>query len=345
MTPAVRLRLFAALAVSLLAHFLLLSSTGRFWTAMPEALDFPIEASLELPPPAPAPAPARPQPRAPSAAASIPPVPAAPEPVTASPPGPEPTLGASIQPEPAPAEATLGEPGPPPAADEVAAVPAPPLRRAVRQLARPLEIKYAVVVGEDGFTAGQAVYIWRPTPGRYSLVSTIQATGLTALFIPGSIIQVSEGRVDGRGLQPEQYLLRRGERRQETARFLWAQNRIDLGRKYGIHELTPEAQDLLSWPFHLAMTAREDEPDFSLGVTNGRRFSQYGFRSLGRKSVEVSGRSFATLHLQGGRAGEGSIDVWLDREGYGLPVKVRTQDLKGQTMMLVLEAVSEARPE
>jgi len=233
------------------------------------------------------------------------------------------------------------QPGPEALSGGTHAPPTPP-REAVRELPRQWEIKYAVLVGEEGFAAGEAVDIWHLADGRDSLVSTVQAVGLAALFVQGRIVQVSEGDVDAHGLQPEHYWMKRGERRQETARFLWAQNRIDLGGKHGVHDLTPQAQDLLSFPFHLAMTVREGEPDFALGVTNGRHFKQYVFHNLGRESMRIGGRYLALLHLQGSRAGEGSLDVWLDPERAGLPVKVRTLDQKGQTMMLLLQEVRES---
>lgn len=206
-------------------------------------------------------------------------------------------------------------------------------------------MRYVVQLGEGGFTAGQAVYVWHLQQGRYSLVSTLQASGITALFVQGRAVQVSEGEVDAFGLRPEQYWLKRAESKQDSARFIWAQNRLDLGSRRGMHPVTPQAQDLLSFPFHLAMTAREGEADFTLGVTNGRRYREYSFHNFGREEIELRGRTLETLHLQGSRPGEGSLDVWLDLGRSGLPAKVSIMDDKGKTMMLVLEEVRTAAQE
>jgi hypothetical protein len=334
--------LLAAIGLSLLLHFFLLVSAAPFWVVVPTEIDFPIEATLESLPAAP---PAKPAPPAEKPPARLIPSPAAP--------GPEPVPAPE---SPIPAAAEVAEPvatevlapaprvevaEPPSGAEPPDQAPAPPLRRAMRQLPEDLEIRYAVAVGEEGFVVGEAVYQWHARQGRYSLVNTLQATGLAALFIHGRIVQVSEGTMDDEGLRPEQYWLKRGERKQDTARFIWSQNRLDLGGKRGVHDLTAQAQDLLSFPFHLAMTTREAEPDFSMGVTNGRRFKQYAFRNLGRSSIELGRQKVEALHLQGRREGEGTLDVWLDPARTALPIKVRTLDEKGKTMMLLLQSMRE----
>ncbi|NTV94050.1 MAG: DUF3108 domain-containing protein, partial [Thiobacillus sp.] len=210
----------------------------------------------------------------------------------------------------------------------------------VRGLADNLVIHYRVQTGEDGagFVAGRATYIWHSRDGRYSLVSTLEATGLAALFISGRIVQVSEGTVDGAGLHPAQYHLQRNERKQDVARFGWSQNRLTMEGRPGV-ALTPQAQDLLSFPFHLAMTVREGEGDFTLGVTNGRKFNEFAFRVVGREVIDVAGRQLNTLHLHGEKTAEGTLDVWLDMDRSGLPVKVRTYDRKGKVAMMQLEGV------
>jgi hypothetical protein len=321
---------------------------GHYWTPMPAEIEFPIEASLvaeanEPPPPPPAPQRVIPAPDTASDQAPAEPLPPAPQEaeVMAVAEGDvaEPAESNGLPAETVPSFlAAADNPMPAPSDREV---PARPLRPAVRVMPRQLEIKYAVLVGENGYVAGEAISLWHAREGRYSLVSTIRATGLTALFIKGHIVQVSEGSVDASGLWPEQFRLKRGERRQDSARFFWPQKRLDLGPRRGMHDLTPQAQDLLSFPFHLALTAREGEPDFTLGVTNGRRFKDYAFRNLGRVNLELGGHRIEALHLQGSREGEGTLDVWLDPERSGVPVKVRTLDQEGKAMMLLLESVRE----
>ncbi|MDD3528661.1 MAG: DUF3108 domain-containing protein, partial [Gallionellaceae bacterium] len=154
-------------------------------------------------------------------------------------------------------------------------------------------------------------------------------------FVTGEIVQSSEGWLDAAGLRPQEYWLQRGQRRMEVARFDWDERRLALegGARA---DLADQAQDLMSLPFHLAMTAREGEGEFALGVTNGRKFNEFTFRQLGREGIEVGGRSLAALRLQGSRPGEGTLDIWLDLDGSGLPVRIRTTDRKGEVMELRL---------
>lgn len=256
--------------------------------------------------------------------------------------------------EPEPLSSGMAEPLPvvepevapaPPPAEPPAEPPAPkaPTRPVVRALGDNLTIHYSVQTGEgdSGFVAGRATYIWHSRNGRYSLVSTVEATGLAALFISGRIVQVSEGGIDAAGLRPDQYRLQRNERKQDVARFNWETNHLVLEGRGG-QTLSAQAQDLLSFPFHLAMTVSEGETDFVLGVTNGRKFNLYGFHVLGREQIEIRGKRFETLHIQGVREGEGALDVWLDLSRSGLPVRIRTLDSKGKAMELRLEGMGKA---
>jgi hypothetical protein len=351
--------MLAGLLASLLLHLAMLAATERVLPVRPGRIEFPIEAHISPEP------------------VLVPQTPIAPPErrarrETTRQEGPQPESPSQPSPEPAaevhePAQEQPGSEGhiatmPVTAApdawsapelvagtDEVSSqgakdgdIPDPALRMARRELPEKLEIRYAVGVGEGGFVAGEAVYHWHVRSGRYSLVSTIRPTGVTALFVHGRIVQVSEGEVDASGLRPEHYWMKRGERKQDTAQFIWSQNRLVMNVKRGTHDLLPQSQDLLSFPFHLAMTATADEPEFILAVANGRRYKRYLFRGLGNETIELGGQPVTTLHIQGRREGDGILDVWLDPDRYGLPVKVRTLDMKGDTMMLELRALSGA---
>jgi hypothetical protein len=48
-----------------------------------------------------------------------------------------------------------------------------------------------------------------------------------------------------------------------------------------------------------------------------------------------------TLHVQGSRAGDGSLDVWLAPTRHWLPMRIRTQDEKGKVIELNLAKLSD----
>ena len=319
--------LASALLISLALHLLMLASAGSWWTPPAKEIPFPIEANLALPEPAPRPVP-RPKPRA------IPAAPVAPAPAiaTETPPAPSPPVEPPPEPVAAPqpvAVTPVAETPPPPAA-------APePAALVLRKLPQHLTLRYAVQSGEGGFNLGQAIYTWQQRDGHYSLVSIAQATGLASLFVSGKLVQTSEGAITANGLQPEQYWLTRNERRQDVARFDWTQRR--LGLSGGGVDLPAASQDLLSFPFHLAMTMDESAREWSLWVTNGRKLRDYPFRNLGRERLTLGESEIETLHLQGSRGGEGTLDVWLAPSRHWLPLRIRTLDQKGRVLVLNLE--------
>jgi len=218
---------------------------------------------------------------------------------------------------------------PEPAAAEAALPPA------LRNLPERLNLRYAVRAGDGGFNLGQAIYSWQQHDGHYSLVSIAQATGLASLFVSGKLVQTSEGSITAHGLQPEQYWLSRSERKQDTARFDWGAGRLVQGAS-GV-ELPAGSQDVLSFPFHLAMTVGSLTTEWTLAVTNGRKLREYQFRNLGQERLAHGATEIDTLHLQGSRSGEGTLDVWLAPSRHWLPLRIRTLDQKGKVMVLSLE--------
>lgn len=205
-----------------------------------------------------------------------------------------------------------------------------------RDLPEQFTLRYAVHMGDGGLRLGDAVYQWRARDGRYSLTSTAEASGPAALLLSGRLVQVSHGRLGEQGLKPEQYWLVKKEKKRDVAQFDWQRGR--LAQEGEQLALPAGTQDLLSFPFHLAMTLRPDAAEWSLWVTNGRKLRDYRFRNLGREKLQVAGDEVETIHLQGSRAGEeGSLDVWLMPQRHGLPARIRTEDHKGKVTRLSLE--------
>ncbi len=329
--------LVSALLVSLAVHLLMLASAGSWWTPPAAEIPFPIEANL-LPSPAKAvlaPPITPPKPKAIQAAPVAPAAVATPAP---SPPvelPPEPVAAPQTAPVAVAVETAIPSPPAVPLAPEPAAAALPPV---LRNLPERLNLRYAVRAGDGGFNLGQAIYSWQQRDGHYSLVSIAQATGLASLFVSGKLVQTSEGSITAQGLQPEQYWLSRGERRQDTARFDWGAGRLVLGNN-GI-ELPAGSQDVLSFPFHLAMTVGSLTTEWTLAVTNGRKLREYQFRNLGQERLVQGEAEIDTLHLQGSRSGEGTLDVWLAPSRHWLPLRIRTLDQKGKVMVLSLEETS-----
>ncbi len=328
-----------ALLVSLAVHLLMLASAGSWWTPPAEEIPFPIEANLVTPPAKVVAVAPQARPKAIQAAPVAPKTAETPEPSPPVAPEPEPVDAppATVVAV-APVEPVIATPIPPSSPASPAPEPAatePALPPALRQLPERLNLRYAVRAGDGGFNLGQAIYSWQQRDGHYTLVSIAQATGLASLFVSGKLVQTSEGNITAQGLRPEQYWLSRGERKQDTARFDWDARRLVQGNS-GV-ELPAASQDVLSFPFHLAMTVGSLTTEWTLAVTNGRKLREYQFRNLGQERLAQGASEIDTLHLQGSRSGEGTLDVWLAPSRHWLPLRIRTLDQKGKVMVLSLE--------
>ncbi len=327
-----------ALLFSLALHLMVAGNAPQWWTAPAQEIPFPIEAHLlgrDAPPPpphsTPKPSPAAvPQPVAPASADAAPASP----PITEAAPAPQGPIPAPT-PELTPSQASSPVATIP--STPVAVEPAAPPPRALRGLPERLSLRYAVQAGEEGFNLGQAIYTWLTRDGRYSLVNVTEATGITALFVSGKIIQTSEGLIAATGLQPEQFWIAKGDKKQPPVRMDWTQKRLLLPS--GGVDLPVLTQDLLSFPFHLAMTVQNDDGEWRVPITNGKKLRLYDFRVVGRETLNRGEIQSETLHLRGERTGEGSLDVWLAPAHHWLPARIRTLDQKGKAMVLNLEGI------
>ena len=351
-------KIFAATCVvSLLVHLGLLSTVGRWWDLPREEVSFPLEARLDQANASPLPPEVIATPVSPTTTEPPKPIPSPPPQVEATDePEPPRVSGTSAPPPfpapvsvPVPASESVPEPAPEPTPTlvpeppEVKPAPPPPVaapeaptkpRRIARALPEKLVLVYNVLAGEGGFKLGQATYTWQVKEDHYRLESVAQASGLASLFVSGSIVQTSAGRIGDNGLIPELFSQSKSERRQDTARFDWGNKQLYLPN--GGEVLRKGTQDLLSFPFHLAMTVAEGNDAWQMPVTNGRKLKDYLFQVVGREHLEMGREQVDTLHVQGGRTGEGTLDVWLAPGRHWLPQRIRTQDQKGKVIVLNL---------
>ena len=193
---------------------------------------------------------------------------------------------------------------------------------------------YDLRAGEDGFKLGQVTYTWQAAEGRYQLRSVAQAQGVAALIARGDIIETSEGQITAEGLKPDRYTQTKPRKPPRIARFDWSAGKVDLSSRW---ELIPAgSQDMLSFPFHLALTMAAGNEPRKLSVADGRRLKHYQFRELGTERLKIGNIWLDAMHLRGLRPGQESVDVWLAPQRQWLPVRIRTEDDKGQPMELLL---------
>jgi outer membrane biosynthesis protein TonB len=360
----------SAMAISLLLHLMALGNANLWWSAPAYELPFAIEAQIQMlatemvatptPPPPPAlplPSPADIPPLQPKfakvepsqqpqqAPSPSPPAPLLPTEAPAEvPPQVHPQAPTEISPE-TPHETPLETlPKAPIPAGMSASAPDSTLPNVLRSPPAQVSLQYNLETGDDGFVIGKTTYSGQFRDGRYRLHSLTEATGVAAFFIHDKITQGSEGLITRHGLQPDRFWIERSKRQPLLARFDWVQRRLKLPR--GELELPLQTQDLLSFPFHIAMLMQDAQPGpaaevnadaWSLPVTNGNKLRQYPIRTLGRPILSLGDVAVQTLHLSSDKTSEGSIEVWLAPERDWLPLRFRMVNAKGKVTVLTLQ--------
>lgn len=203
-----------------------------------------------------------------------------------------------------------------------------------RSLPVQARLVYDVRAGKDGFKLGQAVYTLRASNDRYRLESVAEVQGMATLFMSGRIVQISEGRIGSQGLVPEQFIHMKMEKPKGAARFDWGNGQVIMSR--GTEPLPKGSQDVLSFPFHLALTVAYNSEAWPMSVTNGRYLKHYQFQVLGRERLQVGKATVDVVHVRGSRSGDDTLDVWLAPDRGWLPLRILMEDDKGVPMELKL---------
>lgn len=335
-----------ALAISVLAHLLLLATPG-FQLPADDSHETLIQARLEplpLPTPVLKPKPVveatrRLRPRPTPRVKPAPPAQPIPEPIAA----PAPVTEAAAPAAPAPVETPPAAPQAPP--DASASAPATPPPPPLNAMPGKAEIRYTVFRGVNGFKVGRAAYIWQVIGDRYVLTSITEGTGLIALIQPGKLVQISQGHITAQGLAPDDFWIQRGKPTPDktaAAHFDYRQHTVTVGKMSNATTvpLLPGAQDILSVTFHLAMLAPFQDEQL-LHVTTGKGLKPYTAHVVGDELLDTPLGQLRTLHLaRNAEAGEDAIDVWLAQDYNYMPVKIRVDHSKFGIVEQVISAMN-----
>jgi len=196
-------------------------------------------------------------------------------------------------------------------------------------------ITYTLVYGADQFPVGRTTQQWKIEGTRYQLASRSETTGLIDFFRPQHRTYLSRGELTPAGLRPETFLMSRDRGRgieEARAQFDWRNASVTLGpvTAQRAHPLPPDAQDLLSFIYQLAI----DPPSVGrhhVSVTNGTRLASYVLDVLPEQKIETPLGVLRALPIRQVRSrGIESVDVWLATEYRHLPVRVRFYGRDGE---------------
>ena len=189
-------------------------------------------------------------------------------------------------------------------------------------------IRYRVYRGTRGFEVGHSTHTWRIADGAYRISALTETSGLAALFKPLQIALESRGLFDSAGYHPESFAVRRnGAETRERADFDWAAGTVRVGDRPA-EALADGAQDLLSFHYQLAFLPSLAGVNV-MPIATGKKFERYRLEAIGDEEIETPAGRFQTLHVRA--PGDNTTDLWLARERWLLPVKIRYTDRHGDS--------------
>jgi hypothetical protein len=170
---------------------------------------------------------------------------------------------------------------------------------------------------QRGVAIGEALLRWAPeSDGRYALQLEGRIAGVTVMD------WVSRGAIDGAGLAPERFVIRRRGRDSQAANFQRDAGKITFSGPTHEVRLLPGVQDRLSWMVQMAAIVQAAPERFGAGSTLtlmvvGARggVDVWRFEALG---VDGAGLKFTR---QARRPHDTQVEIWLDPARAYLPLR------------------------
>jgi hypothetical protein len=182
---------------------------------------------------------------------------------------------------------------------------------------------------QRGLATGYATLRWAPeADGRYALHLEGRIAGVTVLD------WVSRGAIDGAGLAPERFVIRRRGRDSQAANFQRDARKITFSGPTHEVPLLPGVQDRLSWMVQMAAIVQAAPERFVAGstltlmVVGARggadvwRFDVAGFE-------DTAGRRALKLVRQARRPHDTQLEMWLDAASAYLPLRASLTQPEG----------------
>lgn len=210
-----------------------------------------------------------------------------------------------------------------------------------------VEMHFAVFTDKElasgGSSVGDAAIVYEQLPetSQYKIKSTVHAKGLASLFIP-DLLQISQGNVTNKGLQPTYYLYQFGDKKNKTyeANFDWQAGQLHLHNIKVDKSLTlaEGTQDLLSFMYQFMFV--QPLQTMQLSVTNGKKLGIYTYVFEGEEALESKIGALKTIHLaRASSESEKKTELWLAIDYQYVPVKIRETDKDGKVYELLVTSL------
>lgn len=205
----------------------------------------------------------------------------------------------------------------------------PPLPVYATALPPPLLRRYRL---ERGLLWGTGELRWRPGAGQYEASLTGEVAGINVLDWR------STGALDGAGIAPERYLVRRHGRQAQAANFQREAGKITYSGPTAEFPLPAGAQDRLSVLLQIPAIVAADPQRFGTGArlqlfVSGSRgdADAWTFVVEGEQTVAGPAGEVRSLKLsrQPRKKYDTRVEIWLDPARHHLPVRARLSSAGG----------------
>ena len=193
-------------------------------------------------------------------------------------------------------------------------------------------ISYSVTSGIGQGVLSETVEIIQDEDShRYNITSKAQATGVTKIVKPGSIVRNSRGFVTEEGLQPSYFSDQRGKEEPNIAIFNWENNSLTLQHKGGKkHETLPAGTlDRLSLSYSFMFTPLFEEY-IDVHITDGRTLELIRYK-VQEEQLNTPIGKFNTIVLTKQYQDNDPVrrKIWLSPKHYMLPVRIVSTEKDG----------------
>jgi hypothetical protein len=184
---------------------------------------------------------------------------------------------------------------------------------------------------QRGMASGEALLSWRPdTQGRYVMQLEGAVAGITVLD------WVSTGALDGAGIAPERFVIRRRGKDSQAANFQRDAGKITFSGPTHEVPLLPGVQDRLSWMLQLSAVIEAAPQRFGAGanvvlmVIGARGGADvWTFKVIGPERVDDT--PALRLMREARKPYDLQVDVWLDPARGHLPLRAVLAQPEGGT--------------
>ncbi|HSH97416.1 MAG: DUF3108 domain-containing protein [Methylophilaceae bacterium] len=203
-----------------------------------------------------------------------------------------------------------------------------------------LEMEYDVFRGVGGMKIGITRVNYKSgTDGSYSLRSETEAKGLAALILSDNLVQVSEGLVTDKGLQPAEFSYQFA-RKSRQAKFDWQSALLtqQTNKEETTVPLPVGTQDILSFMFQFMFVPPLQEME--LNITNGRKLNHYSYGFEGEETITSKLGDIRTLHISRTGQEDAKDDLWLAIDKEYLPIKIRKTEKDGSVIEQIVTRIN-----